>query len=130
MSYWFGGVHTGCRTQRSTLARSKTDRRGRRGEFDQCGGACVRKRSLVGLGGGGLRRYGHAERRALAVKHLEDQLRVGAGRDRHGARLYEHRLMSTTVRSSRQLVASARVCRGLLKIIPILVNNQHLVIII
>lgn len=72
---------------------------------------------LVGLGGSGRWRHGHGQRGALSVKHLEDQLRVGAGRDRHGARLCEHRLMSTTVRSSRQLVTSARVCQGLLEII-------------
>lgn len=69
--------------------------------------------SLVGLGG--LRRgHGHGQRGALSVKHLEDQLRVGAGRDRHGARLCEHRLMSTMLRSSRQPVTSARVYQGLL----------------
>lgn len=43
--------------------------------------------ALVGFCGGGLRRHGHAEGGALPVKHLEDQLRVCAGRHRHRARL-------------------------------------------
>lgn len=55
-------------------------------------------------------RHGHGERRALAVKHLEDELRVGPGRHRHGARLCGHRLMSTILRSSlQQRVAAAGV---------------------